>query len=974
MFVLAALPAQQPGAIRGVVTDRDFAAPLAGVTVSAAGPGSELKAVTGELGNYVLREVPPGTYTLMFSKDGYVRQVRSNVVVAAGQLTEVAVALSGDFTDMEEFVVEDVLQLGGGSEAGLLQLRFDSPSMMDSISADLMSRAGASDAASALRLVAGASLQDGKSAVIRGLPDRYVSSQMNGVRLPTADEDKRAVELDQFPSSVIESIQVSKSFTPDQQGDASGGAVDVRLKGVPDEPLFLSWKVQVGKNTDVSGRGDFLSYQGGGLHFFGKGGGERGNQQLDPLVGQEWGGAVGVREQEAPIDYKWSGSGGGRFEVADGVAVGGFVSVFYERDSSHDEGFEDSLWLEAPGAPMTPNPSQGSVASRDFVTSLLDVRRSSQSAQWGGLATFGVETEHHELTLAYLFTRSAEDEATLAEDTRGKEYFYPGHDPANPTTPGHALPDLDAAPYVRFETLQYTERATDTLQLHGRHTLPNPGAGPFRAPKLDWTLSQSAANSDQPDKRQFGSKWRPIGGGEYEALKPSATLALGNVQRIFKTIDEDSDQYSVNLELPFEQWSGVEGYLKFGVFHDEVERRFNQDSFSNSADPNNFFSAPFEVFWSSQFPLQGHDFIGSTFDVDYLGRQKLRAHYAMVDLPLSSWANLIGGIRFESKRLSVENFPGPDAQFLPDGGSNPVLVVDEIDQANFSRVERDDLPALGLVADVGGGVTLRASYAETVARQTFKEVTPILQQEFLGGPLFIGNPGLRQSQIANYDLRVDWAPYEGGLFSVSWFEKDIDDPIEYVQRPGVFDFTGADNFPKGKLTGWELETRHALGEFWSPLDGLSVGANATLIDAKVDMDPELLQDIRTAGFDVPGERDMTDAPDYLYNLFATWDAPEAIGTRVGVFYTFQGDTLVAGAGIDGGNFVPDLYTREYGTLNLSVSQQLGESTTLAFAAKNLTDPDIEQIYRSPAIGADVTRASFTKGIDYSVSIGGRIKF
>ena len=60
---------------------------------------------------------------------------------------------------------------------------------MDSIGAELMSRAGAGYAASGLRLVAGASVSNGKFAVIRGLPNRYVSSQMNGVRLPTADED-----------------------------------------------------------------------------------------------------------------------------------------------------------------------------------------------------------------------------------------------------------------------------------------------------------------------------------------------------------------------------------------------------------------------------------------------------------------------------------------------------------------------------------------------------------------------------------------------------------------------------------------------------------------------------------------------------------------------------------------------------------------------------------------------------------------
>ena len=99
-------------------------------------------------------------------------------------------------------------------------------------------------------------VQDGKYAVLRGLPDRYVSSQMNGVRLPTADEDKRAVELDLFPSAVIESLQVSKTFTPDQQGDASGGAVNVRLKGIPDETV-LQVRTQVGGNSQVTGRGDF---------------------------------------------------------------------------------------------------------------------------------------------------------------------------------------------------------------------------------------------------------------------------------------------------------------------------------------------------------------------------------------------------------------------------------------------------------------------------------------------------------------------------------------------------------------------------------------------------------------------------------------------------------------------------------------------------------------------------------------------
>ena len=121
---------------------------------------------------------------------------RADVVVSAGRLTELEAWLAGEFTEMEEFVVQDILQLGAGSEAALLQLRFESPALMDSISADLMSRAGASDAAAALRLVAGASVQDGKYAVIRGLP----GIDFDGKRVINSDD---ALERDSIPRSMI---------------------------------------------------------------------------------------------------------------------------------------------------------------------------------------------------------------------------------------------------------------------------------------------------------------------------------------------------------------------------------------------------------------------------------------------------------------------------------------------------------------------------------------------------------------------------------------------------------------------------------------------------------------------------------------------------------------------------------------------------------------------------------------------------
>src|SRR5262245_47571323 len=327
---------QQAGSIRGVGYDQDFEVPLQAAQVLIVETGARTE--TGDQGNFVISAVPPGRYTLVFTKEGYIRQVKADVVVQEGALTEVEVSLAGEFTEMEEFVVQDILPLTAGSEAALLALRMESPALMSSIGSDLMSRAGASDAASALRLVSGASLQDGKSAVIRGMPDRYVSSQMNGVRLPTADEDKRAVELDQFPATVIDSLQISKTFTPDQQGDASGGAVNVQLRGIPDESV-LRFSAQYSYNSQSAGS-DFLSYKGGGLDPLGKESGR--DPQLDDLGGN-WDGAVGVSEDDAPQDYKLVLDAGRKWQLENDVKLGAFASLFYERDSSFDDdGFDDA--------------------------------------------------------------------------------------------------------------------------------------------------------------------------------------------------------------------------------------------------------------------------------------------------------------------------------------------------------------------------------------------------------------------------------------------------------------------------------------------------------------------------------------------------------------------------------------------------------------------------------------------------------
>jgi len=981
--------AQQAGGIRGVVYDKDFDVPLANAEILIAETGQK---VTGtDEGNYVLSQIAPGTYTLVFSKQGYTRQVKANVVVSPGQMTEVDASLAGDFTEMEEFVVQDVM-VGTGTEAALLDLRMESPALMDSISADLMSQAGASDAASALKLVAGASVQEGKYAVVRGLPDRFVVTQMNGVRLPTADADKRAVQLDQFPASAIESIQVTKTFTPDQQGDASGGAVNIVLKGIPEEPI-ITFQSEYGWNSQTKGQDDFLTYRAGGVNFWGKDDGSR-DIQFDK-IGKSWEGAVGVTREDAPEDYKFSFAGGGKQQFDNGITVGGFASFFYERDSSFfDKGINDKYWLENPGDPMTPQYTQGSpnplwtpedpfspVQDGDFKTSLFDWSRGSEEVKWGTLDMIGIETENHALSLLYMYTRTAEDTATLLENTRGKEYYFPGYDKDDPEGPGNQNPD--SSPYLRLQTLKYTERTTQTLQLSGRHTLPVPEVElgslfRFLRPELDWTVATSSATLSEPDKRQFGSQWwgpqykKPIppffpGGttpAQYLPFKPAANFTIGNIQRIWKDISEDSDQYFWNLKFPFEQWSGDEGYVKVGYFKDQTEREYIQESFSNFGDNKGLPDVDWNDFWSDVIPFEKHNIKAADIDVDYDGEQEISAWYYMIDLPLTSYFNLIGGVRYESTELGIINHPEQDSKWVPPGGEG--LVELNPGDADVFFEQDDTLPSVGFLFTPFESITLRGSYTQTVARQTFKELSPIIQTEFLGGDVFIGNPELKMASLKNYDLRFDYTPYDGGLFSISWFHKDVTDAIEYVQRVVDFPYTTPRNYPEGELTGIEVETRQRMGQFWSRLEGLSLGANATFIDSEVTLEQQEQAILKEVGFPIT-KRDMTNAPEHLYNFFLTYDIG-LTGTRIGLFYTVKGDTLVAGAGQKKGNFIPDVYETEFGTLNLSVSQKLGETWKLTFKAKNLLDPDIETVYRSRYIDDDVTKTSYRKGREYSVSL------
>ena len=255
---------QQFGGIRGQVVDSDFGQPIAKASVTIM--GSPFGAITDDQGNFTISGVPPGVYTIQTRAPSYIPKTVPDISVAAGAFNEMRFESVAEIEEMEELVVPGEIEKA--SETGLLTERQNASAVMDMIGQDFISRLGAANAGDAMKRMVGTSVTDGKYVAVRGMPDRYVNTLMNGGRLPSTDPDKRAINVDLFPGSILESINTYKTFTPDQPADFTGGSVDIRTRTFPDKPSFGTG-FTVEYNSQATLNPDFLTYNGGGTGLFG---------------------------------------------------------------------------------------------------------------------------------------------------------------------------------------------------------------------------------------------------------------------------------------------------------------------------------------------------------------------------------------------------------------------------------------------------------------------------------------------------------------------------------------------------------------------------------------------------------------------------------------------------------------------------------------------------------------------------------
>ncbi|HQU58418.1 MAG TPA: carboxypeptidase-like regulatory domain-containing protein, partial [Saprospiraceae bacterium] len=273
LFLLVALAVSlnaETGIIRGKVIEASTGLEVIGGTVQV--DGAAVGTITDIDGSFSLK-LEPGNYSLVFSYVGFAAKRMEGVEVKAGDVTVLGDILleEASITIDEVVVAAKKIQT---SEAAMQTLQRKSIKTLDAISSQAFSLRGDNDAASAVRRVPGVSVQDGKYVYIRGLGDRYSKTTLNGANIPGLDPDRNTVQMDLFPTNLLDNIVIYKNFTPDLPGDFTGGLVDVATKDFP-EDFTMAATLGFGYNSQVTFNNNFLTYAGGNTDWLGYDNGSR---------------------------------------------------------------------------------------------------------------------------------------------------------------------------------------------------------------------------------------------------------------------------------------------------------------------------------------------------------------------------------------------------------------------------------------------------------------------------------------------------------------------------------------------------------------------------------------------------------------------------------------------------------------------------------------------------------------------------
>ena len=844
-------------------------------------------------------------------------------------------------------VIEEVVVTGRFISASqqVVNERLNDSSVTDMLDADTIARLGDSTVADALRRVPGLTLVANKYIYIRGLGERYSSSSLNGAQIPSPDLTRNVIPLDVFPTAIVRSLRVQKTWSADLPANFGGGAVDIRTKGIPDQFAF---DFEIGGGYNTLSKDDGLTYAGGGDDRFGTDDGTRGLspviatalndlqgdvsvqnilsnlQRVDPSatladaqafnrqLGLELNRDIGVEPKSMPSDLRLRASIGNNFLLNNDWEVGFNVGGSYQTD-----------WRKT------------TTVSRNF--NFPDQRTETEEETTFSVnmaATLGLGArylEDHEISTTTLWLRNTDDE------TATTDFFNENR-------------EIQDGLGFRGYRLQFEERNLLTNQIRGKHYLGSDTRERFpflgkilsiipEQTSISWFYSDSAAQTDIPNQVQIASQ-TVTDAMTAEVLGEQVSLSNTAGDFRFTNLDDDVENFGWSFALPI---NTRRNFIEFkgGYNHVRKLRTYTQTQFSlgaiGVADSATLRGSLDSVFSDISVTDTSNNYIfdrQGTNNESYIAATMTDGVFGAVDWTFDDTWRIATGLRWEDYRQVAVNW-NPYGYSLQDP-----QISNDPDVLAAGTFSSDDIYPAASLTYMGDWLAdtfqLRFGFSDTAVRPDLREITSASYIDPITGDLTRGNADVEPAEVRNFDLRGEWFFGNGDNFTVTLFRKEIDKPIEYFES-AASDTTVAReivNATSATVNGIEIEGLKELGFIGGIFETLYVQGNLTLQDS------ELVCDFAAANncaADAPTNpvRKLSGASDYVANVVLGFDSEEGRHSAT-LGYNVFGERLY----VSGRNGAPDGYEQPFHSLDFTYFWYPTDRMTLKIKAQNLLDETV----------------------------------
>lgn len=921
LLIITSIAFSQKGIIRGKITDASNGEELPFVNVYVKDNGS-IGTTSDFEGNYTLK-LEPGTYEIVCSFVSYKDAIKTfNIKAGESYTYNISLSEATELIGEVEIIAE---KRAAKSMAAFDREKMKSTNMIDGTSSEQMKKTGDGDAGEVIKRVTGVSVEGGKHVYVRGLGDRYTKTILNSIEIPGLDPDRNTVQMDIFPTNLIDNITVYKTFTPELPGDYTGGLVNILTKDFPAKKT-LSFSAGVGYNTIATFNPNFITYNTGKYDFLGFDDGSRSlpinpNKPIpDPALGDEelhtltkaFSSNMGIKEKMAGPNQSYSfGIGNQLNSDKKDIDYGYNFYVSYQNNYKYYNDVQYNAYRKLK------NLSE----DQFFLDRSSSGELGIHNVLWSALLGQSIKINKvHKLSLNLFHTQNGESQAAALRESN-----FESND----------------ATLVK-QSLQYTQRSTTNANLSGTHSLAD------NKWQIKWTVSPSLSMIKDPDIRSTILEEIETDNGLAYGLYQSVG---GEVRRIYRDLNEKNLNSKLDFTYSFDLKNDLESNLKFGLSETFKDRSFtvydyifDVENISQVPNDPNWFLQD-ENIWTPETDqgtfVSGQRELANSFDAN----QMVLAAYIMNELPISQKFKAVYGARVEKVTNKYTGQNNNGTVFFNDS-----VVLDEtnlLPAVNFVYVLKDS---------AFNTMNLRASYTQTLARPSFKEKSIAQIYDPIQGRRYNGNIDLLQTNIHNADLRWEYFYGRTEVLSASLFYKKFINPIELVSFDVAPNEVQPKNNGEANIYGIELEARKRIGYIDQPQNKFYVGANFSWIVSQIDMNKvkitkgssTITEKESREAYTLEGEvignyRPMSGQSPYLINAFTSFSADSA-GLDFNLSYNIQGRRL----SIIGIGAVPDVYENPFHSLNLKVSKKLGKNNQwkASFTAQNILNNKRIRYYES----------------------------